>query len=319
VRPLLFACAVALAGALPAAAGAQGSLSKEGALFLLVPIGARSVGMGQAVVAAENGSEGLWWNPASLARIQRSEVSLSHSSSVVGTGDALSFVRPAGKAGVIALGAYLFTTGSQDATDFYGVVGTIYPRSVVLLASYAATFGARTSAGLSFKFLQDRLDCTCSIPTQSASTNALDAGVQFVADSARRLTLGVVLRNLGPRLQLRDSPQADPLPTRIRMGARYQVPGVAARVADGELQLSGELIATGALAAPAFASGAEFAFKRQFFLRAGYLTGSGDAAGASVGLGFQRGALAMDFSRSFGGFSADAGQPPTYLTLRFQF
>ena len=310
---------MALAWAAPSRLAGQGGLSTEGALFLLIPIGARSVSMGQAVVASQGGSEGLWWNPASVARMTKSEVSISHSQSIVGTGDALTYVRPAGRAGVFSLGAYLFTTGSQDATDFYGVVGTIYPRSLVYLASYAATFGSRTSAGVSFKYLQDRLDCTCSIPTQSSSTNAIDAGVQVVADSARRLTFGLVVRNVGPRLQVRDVLQADPLPTRVRLGAMYQVPGIAAQVPDGELQVSAEAIVNGSIGAPAFATGGEFAYRKQFFLRAGFLSGNGDAAGAAVGLGFRRGGVAMDFSRSFGGFSADAGQPPTYLTLRFQF
>ena len=39
---------------------------KEGAPFLLIPVGARAVGQGQAVVASRLGPEAIWWNPASL-------------------------------------------------------------------------------------------------------------------------------------------------------------------------------------------------------------------------------------------------------------
>ncbi len=62
--------------------------------------------------------------------------------------------------------------------------------------------------------------------------------------------------------------------------------------------------------------GAELGLQKQLFLRAGYASGSGDAAGPSIGIGFMRGALSLDFARVFGGFSSDAGQPPTFLTLR---
>ena len=37
---------------------------KEGAPFLLIPVGARAVGQGQAVVASRLGPEAIWWNPA---------------------------------------------------------------------------------------------------------------------------------------------------------------------------------------------------------------------------------------------------------------
>ena len=311
--------ALVLALGSPSTAMGQGTLSREGALFLLVPIGARTVGAGQAAVAAPSGSEGLWWNPASLARLDKTEVSLSHSQNIVGTGDALTVVWPAGRAGVLAVGAYQFTTGPQDATDQYGVTGTLNPRDLVLVASYSATFGARVSAGLAFKFLQDRLDCTCGIPTQTASTNALDAGLQAVVDGARRVTIGVALRNLGPRLQFNDNSQADPLPTRLHFGAQYRVPAVERSLPGGELRVAAEVVARVALADPSFRAGGEFTYKQQYFLRAGFVGGSGDAAGAAIGLGFARGGIAMDFARAFGGFSSDQGQPPTYLTLRFRF
>src|SRR5579871_1703618 len=136
LRRLAFAAALCLA---PAAAAAQGGLSTEGALFLLVPVGAKAVGLGQAVVASDIGGDAIWSNPAGLARIEKKELSIDHSQTVVATGDALNFVMPAGKAGVIAATAYLFNEGQQTATDQFGATGTIYPRSYVIAATYAAT------------------------------------------------------------------------------------------------------------------------------------------------------------------------------------
>lgn len=315
------ALVAALAVAAPAAR-AQGGLSTEGALFLLVPVGARAVGIGQATVASDIGSESIWANPAGLAWLVKREISINHSQTIVATGDALNFVLPAGKAGVIAAAAYLMDYGQQEATDQFGATGTIFPRSYVIAASYAATFGSRFSAGITYKFVQERVDCsgTCgNIPAFSASTNGLDLGVQAVVDSARRLTLGLDLRDAGLNLQVNDAPQSDPLPTRIHLGAQYLIPGIEKSIPDGELRISAEIVEPTSFTATVVRAGGELLFKKLFFLRLGVTSGSGDGATAAFGLGVKRGGLAMDFARGFGGFSSDAGKPPTYLTLRFQF
>ncbi len=44
--------------------------STEGALTLLLPIGARGIGMGRAVTAS-SGPESVFWNPAGLARLEQ--------------------------------------------------------------------------------------------------------------------------------------------------------------------------------------------------------------------------------------------------------
>src|SRR5262245_53435422 len=83
------------------------SLQAQGSAFLLRPVGARAVGLGQAVVARHDGSEGMWWNPASLASATRREVSIHHSQDFFATGDALTLVVPAARTGVFSLAADL--------------------------------------------------------------------------------------------------------------------------------------------------------------------------------------------------------------------
>jgi hypothetical protein len=322
VRSAVGLVLIAAVLAAPAALRAQGSLSAEGALFLLVPVGARAVGLGQADVAGDLGAESIWANPAGLARVTRKELSIDHSQTVVATGDALNFVFPAGKAGVLAASAYLMDYGQQDATDLSGTTGTIFPRSYVIAASYAATFGSHVSAGVTYKFIQERVDCSgaCgNIAAFSASTNALDIGAQAVVDKDRRLTIGFAIRDAGLNLQVNDAPQSDPLPTRFHLGAQYLVPKVENAIPDGELRVSAEVVENTAFSTASFRAGGELAYKKLFFLRLGLTSSSGDGAGAAVGLGLKRGGISMDFARAFGGFSSDAGKPPTYLTLRFQF
>jgi hypothetical protein len=324
VRTIGRVALLAVLCAAPAMARAQGSLSPEGALFLLVPVGARAVGQGQAVVASDIGSESVWSNPAGLARLTRSELSINHSQTVLATGDALNYVFPAGRAGVLAASAYLVNYGQQDLTDPTGgsPIGTLYLRNYVFSASYAATFGSRVSAGVTYKFVQERVDCSgaCgNVAAFSASTNAVDLGVQAVLDSARRLTVGLDIRDAGLSLQVNDAPQSDPLPTRIHVGASYLVPNIQKSIPDGELRVNAEVVENTSFGSATLRAGGEFVFKKLFFLRAGVASGSGDGASASIGLGVKRGGIAIDFARGFGGFSSDAGTPPTYLTLRFQF
>ena len=319
------ACALAaLAGpAIPTVMRGQGGLAREGALFLLIPVGARSVGLGQAVVAGEPGSEGLWGNPASLARLKKRELAISHSTSLTGNLDALVFVLPEGRAGVVSLGAYILNYGQQPNTDLFGtVIGASYPKNILVAASYAATFGPRVRAGLTYKFIQDRQECSgdcTAIQSHVASTHAFDVGVQVAAEDAGRLTFGAALRSLGLALQINDVEQADPLPARLHIGTQYVVPNVEKAVDGGELRLSAEVVSRIAFDQSSLRAGAEFAYKKQFYARVGFASGNDSAAGISIGLGVDRGGIAIDFARSTGGISSDAGIPPTYVTLRFRF
>lgn len=322
-RALVAAFGAAMVSAI--AAGplrAQGGLSTEGALFLLVPVGARTVGMGQTIAAAEAGSESLWGNPAGIARMTTKEIALHYSRTVVADGTVLAVVYPAGKAGVLAVGAQLYDYGAQDFTDQVGTIGQLLPRSVVAAATYAATLGPRVRVGVTYKIVQSRLDCTgpCgNISTFNASTSAFDAGLQYATLRADSMTFGLVMRQLGLKLQVNDNAQSDPLPTRLHLGVQALVPAVTRALPGAELLWSAELVNRTSLNDPAVRVGAELGLQKQLYLRGGYASGTGDATGPAFGLGFVRGKLALDFARVFGGFSSAAGQPPTYLTLRVRF
>lgn len=304
--------------------GAQGGLVTEGATWLLVPVGARTVGSGQTLATAEAGSESLWGNPAGVARMTRPEAALHYSKTVAANGSVLALVYPAGKAGVVGVGAQLYDYGAQENTDLLTgqTVGELLPRAVVVAATYAATIGPALRAGVTFKITQLRLDCTgpCgNTGTFNASTSGMDGGAQYQMQRADSLTLGLAVRHLGLRLQVNDNAQSDPLPSRVHLGASARVPAVTKALAGADLRWSAEVVTRTSLNDPAFRVGAELGLQRLLFLRAGYASGLGDATGASIGLGFVRGALAIDFARVAGGFSADAGQPPTYLTVRLQW
>jgi hypothetical protein len=304
---------------------AQGSVGSEGGAFLLRPVGARAVGLGQAVVARRDGSEGLWWNPASLAAATRREMSIHHSQDFFATGDALTLILPSRLLGVFAIAADLQNYGEQENTTDPAVpsTGTVLTRSFVLSALYAAPIGNRASTGLAFKVVQMRVDCTgpCDFPNEVAQTFAIDAGAQLDLGGSRRVTLGASVRNMGLALQVQDSPQADPLPTRVQLGILYRYPLPERYAADADLNMSADVIDGLHIDSPLPRLGMEFVWQKRAFLRGGYVFDSpeSEAGGPTLGLGFSRNNLVLDLARVFTGFSADAGQAPTFLSLRLTF
>ncbi|MFN2397098.1 MAG: PorV/PorQ family protein [Gemmatimonadaceae bacterium] len=317
------ATAVALLAALPVRAASQGGgLATEGAPFLLIPVGARALGQGQAVVAYQGGSEAVWWNPAGLARAEKREAAVHHYQSFVGTGDAVSLLFPSSRLGVVTGSLYILNYGEDQLTDANGFpLGTVTPRNLVYAATYSTTVGARFNAGVTFKVVQFRIDCTgsCGGLDVSASTSAIDLGAQYQAEGIAPVTLGVAVRHLGLRLQVKDNDQADPLPTRLQVGAQYRVTVIERYARDTELHVSGDVIGALDLEAPAARVGADIAWRKRVHLRGGYAFDDSQAAGPSVGIGLAVGSLFVDVARLFEGFSESAGEAPSYVSLRYLF
>src|SRR3989449_9890576 len=55
-------------------------VNNSGALFLVFPVGARAVGMGQTAAALDGRGEATFWNPAGLATLKKNERSEEHTS-----------------------------------------------------------------------------------------------------------------------------------------------------------------------------------------------------------------------------------------------
>ncbi|ODT01185.1 MAG: hypothetical protein ABS52_17250 [Gemmatimonadetes bacterium SCN 70-22] len=312
--------------ATPGRLAAQAGLADQASLFLLLPISARGVGMGQSMMASHGSGDGVWWNPAGIATVRRGDAALHHSQSVIGTSEALTVTASSSLLGVVAVSANILDFGGDiPAVDNSGnVVGKILPRNIALVGSYARSLGHRVRAGVSYKLVQFRFDCEglCpSLPTTQASTSALDMGAQFDLPTSVPVTIGAAVRNVEVHLQGGRDDEADRLPTRVQIGAsaRYTIPKEYAN--DAEIRISADVIDGVPVGEPLPRVGGEFAWEGRAFLRAGYLFSSGtsESGGPTLGLGFVAGRLVIDFARVFSGLSADAGQAPTYLSLRVTF
>ena len=331
-RRLSSVLALAATIAAPAPVAAQLS-SSDAALYLALPVGARATGQGQTAVAEDSaGSEVIWWNPAGLAGQRGREVAIHHSQTVAGTGDAISFVLPTARRGVFAASVNILDLGTQQVTEDPNQppVGLILVRNVIYAATYSLSIGRGIGAGVNYKFSQLRVDCTgqCGeLPPRAETIRAFDAGVQYRVAGNGPIVIGAALRNQ----------QSDDRARQIEFGLSYDVRAREGYVSDVKLRVAVAALdrafeqRSGDLGEPGepgetnpnhnidFRIGATVFYQDRVYLRGGYMSGPGDASGPALGFGLVAGRLSFDIARAFDGLSADAGEPPTYFSLRFVF
>jgi hypothetical protein len=266
----------------------------EGGILLLLPVGARAIAMGRAVSALP-GAESVFWNPAGLAELTDGRAILYHGNNDAGESTAASGLFSRGGIGAIGVTYNLLDVGDQDLTDEQNnVLGTISVRNHLAVVSVATRFLDRLNVGFNFKVVQFRLSCRglCLDAGVTATTYAVDAGVQLTRVAGLPLRLGAMAAHAGPRLQYRNEEQADPLPTRVRIAAAYTVEGPEVPAAELTLDLTAEVEERWRdPGSPALYLGTEFSAAVEptvLQLRAGYVIGNGEQVdGAAVGVGIR--------------------------------
>ncbi len=300
------------------------------ALFLMQPMGARSVGHGETSVADTLlGTEGLWWNPAGMARIRKSEFGVHGGQANGATTTLLSVATPSRALGTIAAGYYLLAYPDQAAIDeFENPEGIITSRYHMLTAGYGTPMGKRFSAGVTVKYIFIRVECGGCFDTrhdQKGKVGAADFGAQYVLPTKFPLTLGGSVRNLSlNKLRARDAEQADELPRIYQFGAQSRLPIAALAKNQTTLDVMGDvLISPEAYDQPSLRFGAELSYQNNYTLRAGYKSLSatdGVEKGLTAGVGFKYNSFQVDLARRFDKSGAISESiAPTYVTLRVIF
>ena len=235
----------------------------------------------------------------------------------------LTVAVPSKVIGTLALGAYIVDYGDQQATGENGEpIGVITDRNYLLALSYGTPVGKRLGVGVTYKFLTMRRVCSGACGNTAAisgSSSAIDIGAQYALPTSLPVSLGFSIRNLGPKLQVKDQAQADPLPKAVQMGVMTRLPIAQLKEAGGSIDVSFDVLSADALNGTNVGLGVSAGYQDQYFFRAGYKKQSGEGSGPSIGLGFQRGAFGFDLSRRFDQLSEQFGEPPTYITLRARF
>jgi len=326
-RTVAVALLLLTVGPLGRLAGQEPPLN-AGALFLVFPVGAQAVGMGQTATAAAGRGEAAFWNPAGLATLSDDEFALHSASLVAGHSNVLSVYFPSRGIGVIGGAVYLVDYGDLDRTDINGnTIARIAPRNFEFLASYATNLTGSFAFGINYKLVQFRVDCSgdCrDFPAGTGATHALDIGGQFTVGPGGPLRIGVALRNIGFRLQVNNQAQADPLPTRLAVGALYEV---RLRPATGraldqafDVKLAADVDSPwGQMGQSETRLGLDIGYQRLVRVRAGYAFVQDGLSGPSVGLGVESGSLGIDLARAFLTGSDLQVDNPTFFSFRVSF
>jgi hypothetical protein len=316
------------------AVGPSGRLAAQdlplnaGALFLVFPVGAHAVGMGQTAVGAEGRGEAAFWNPAGLATLEENEFSLHSANLAAGRTNAIGAYFPSRGTGVMGGAVYLVDYGDLERTDSSGsTIARIAPRNFEFLASYATALNGSFAFGLSYKLVAFRVDCSgdCrDFPSGQGSTHALDLGAQLRVGAGGPLRVGLAVRNVGFKLQVQNKPQADALPTRLAFGAQYHVllPGQdGAPLAERfDLTVAADVDSPWRQAGQSeMRLGMDVGYQRLLRLRAGYAFVHEGLSGPSVGIGVENGSIGVDLARTFLTGSDLLVENPTFFSFRVTF
>jgi len=299
-----------------------------GALFLVFPVGAQAVGMGQTAMGAEGHGEAAFWNPAGLATMETNEFALHSATLVAGRSHVLGAYFPSRGIGVLGGAVYLVDYGDLERTDDNGnTIARIAPRNFEFLASYATALAGSFVFGVNYKLVQFRVDCSgdcTSFPAGQGTTHAIDLGGQFRVGPGGPLRVGVALRNIGFKLQVQNKPQADPLPARLAVGAQYHVL-LPARdgAAPGErfdLRVAADVDSPwGQQGQSELRFGLDVGYQRLVRVRAGYAFVQDGLSGPSVGLGVESGSIGVDLARTFLTGSDLQIENPAFFSFRVTF
>lgn len=292
----------------------------ECCLALLFPIGARALSLGNALTA-RGSPAGLFVNPASLAQADDQFV-VHNASTSLEDSNTFSLVIDAGLVGTFGLSYRLIDHGEQQARDPSGnPTGTLGLLEHVLTATYATTFSSRLAAGVSYVLYQFRQDCTgfCGVEGFAATTHGLDVGARYTPPALRGLELAAAIVHLGFPLQVINAEQAAPLPTRIRVGAAYDVLQHFTTDTTTTVHVIADVVAgVRAGAGPLVNLGVEAALDRTIYMRAGWAGGTGITSGGAVGIGLRYDRFDLAVAKSFVSSPVDDSEP-VQITFAVRF
>lgn len=193
---LLISCSLLMAfGSLRA--GNPDRAGEAGAYELLINGWARSSGMFGMNSATVKGLESMRLNAGGLSFVEKTEVGVSYTLWMQGTGTNIAKAGVAQKIGEgNVLGVTIMNTSFGDITrtttqNPEGGLGTYSPNFMNIGISYSRAFSNSIRGGVVFRLINERVDDI------NSSGFALDAGIQYVTGPRDNLHFGVSIRNIG--------------------------------------------------------------------------------------------------------------------------
>ena len=296
------------------------STSKVGttaAQFLKIGAGARSIGMGGAYVAVDQGIESIYWNPACIARIPNiGEAAFNHANWLVEMDYDFAALSIDAGIGVLGLQFISFRVPEEKVRTvlFPEGTGQVWDaNSFALGLTFAKSLTSKFAIGLTGKYIQE------SIFNEIARTFGVDLGI-FYETPWKPLSLGVSITNFGGKMRLdgrdiyfnespiSDEGSVDVVPSKYRMD-KYELPlalrfGIAWKAYQTELL---NILVVADATHPNdnkeyLNAGVEFGIKNILFLRSGYRTLflEDSEQGITLGGGLRYDAVGVNFRIDFG-------------------
>jgi len=180
--------------------------------FLKLGVNARAAGLGDAYTAVADDGSAIYWNPAAMTKVKKPSFTLTHSPYIESSFyDFGGYVHPF-PASNQAFGASVqyLSAGDIKKTDTSGVEsGSFSPNDLAIALGYARKFPG-VSIGFSGKFINSKI-------VDSASSQALDAGLLSEPYLNGKLQFGLSMSNLGGKLKYEQT--EEDLPVTYRVGS----------------------------------------------------------------------------------------------------
>jgi hypothetical protein len=317
-------------------AGSEGRIGTAGAQELLIPVGARGIGLNGANIADVYGVEALYWNPAGLAASERTEAMFSYMNWIADINVSyLAVGAKLGRTGAIGFSLKSLSMGDIDVTTVErpdGTGETFSPQFIVLGATYSRMMTDRINFGATVKMVNE------SIRQMKATGVVFDFGVQY-RDLLPGLNFGVALKSLGPDMTFGGEdievyaetgvePGSKARPTRLIM-ASFDMPvtfeiglGYNHNFAeDHALSIYGDFQNFN-FGNDHYKLGAEYDFKEFLFLRGGFLqtqNNDDNIFGPTFGVGLQAAVGGSQVAFDYTYRSVDYFDANSFFALRLGF
>ncbi|MGD8777772.1 MAG: type IX secretion system outer membrane channel protein PorV [Ignavibacteria bacterium] len=206
--------------------------------FLLLAPDSRAGGIGESGAGLADNSAAIFWNPAGIAFLTGSEVSITHSNWLPQFNldlfyDYLTYRQYIEDIGgsITASVTYMnfgeFVRTSSQSPD---PIGTFTSFDAAVTLGYATKIHDDWGLGFNFRVIHSSLSDEGAGEeegTGKATSVSFDIATMwrpevmnlpFIGDFGNRFSMGINLSNLGPKITYIDQDQADPIPTNFRLG-----------------------------------------------------------------------------------------------------
>lgn len=236
---LSFCLMVVILTAIPGKMNAQGEAAVP---FLLLAPDSRFGAIGESGTGLADNSAAIFWNPAGIAFLTGTEVTITHSNWLPQFNldlfyDYLTFRTYMEELSGSVTASITYMNFGEFVRTLEGgpePVGTFRAYDAALTLGYATKLHPDWGIGMNFRIIHSRLSDKPVGQEQGegvATSVSFDlAGMWrpeylniFGLELENRLSIGANLSNLGPKITYIDQAQSDPIPTNFRLGFAFQI------------------------------------------------------------------------------------------------